>query len=658
MLRLFANSDRATAHGPLTWKTWTGIIAVAMLVTGLLSWAFWSPTSNNGAAKAAVVNNDRPVTVNGQTIPLGRQLAADLVHSNSSAYDWVLTDSADAASGLADGGYVAVVTVPAAFSQQATSAATAKPLAATAGLLNIQTSGNAGVVDPLASQDVAQATVDTLNRQVVQTYLDNVYVGFTDIHNQMSKAADGANQLADGADQVASGAGQLSSGANRLASGTGQLASGTAQLSSGLDQLRQQTASLPTQARALASGAQQVANGDRQLADTVVPIANQVIGVLDALPSAEAEAAKFHQLAQQCRASVANPQFCDQLTQAANQLSGAATTIDNDKNTARSKTVQARDDVTALAVGANQVAGGANQLAAAAPRLTGGIATAASGAKQVNGGAQSVNSGARQLASGAGSLTGGANQLDRGAHTLADSLAKGVSQVPTYTAAERQHLKEVAATPLVATVSGQSGFGAAAAAFIVVLALWATALATYLVIRAVPPSVLTSRAPTWRLILTAAAPGATVAALAALVLSLALAPWLHLSVGGWFAFLVVTLLAAGAFIAVNQALVAIVKRPGRFVSIAVLLLTVAAGVVSSVPGLFTTLLPYLPTHGAIVALRAIVTGGTGAWSGVLEILVWLAIGVVATIGVTGRRRLVPSRELRLSRPRWSPLPSV
>lgn len=658
MLRLFANSSRATAHGPLTWRTWTGILTVALLVTGLLAWAFWSPTSNHATAKAAVVNNDQPVTVDGQTVPLGRQLAADLLHSDSSAYQWVITDAGDAASGLAEGSYSAVVTIPAGFSRQATSAATATPLAATAGTLSIQTSGNAGVLDPMVSRDVAQATVDTLNTQVVQTYLDNIYVGFTTIHGQVSKAADGASQLATGADRVASGAGAVATGADQLVSGTSQLASGTAQLSTGLTQLQQQTSSLPTQTRALANGAQQVARGDQQLADTVTPIANQIITVLDTAPSAETAAQKFQQFAAQCAANGGTPRFCDQLSQAANQFSGDAATIDTTKNTVRAKTVQTRDDVQALATGANQVAGGAAQLAAAAPKLTNGIATAAAGAEQVDSGAQRANTGAHQLATGAHDLGTGANQLDTGTHTLADSLAKGRDQIPSYDAAQRDHLKQVAATPLAATATGPSGFGPSIAAFILVLALWATALATYLVIRAVPPHVLTSRHPTWRIIITAAAPGATIAALAGTVLSIALAPWLHLDIARWFAFLAVTLLTAGAFIAVNQALVAILKRPGRFAAIAVLLLTLAAGVISSVPGPFTTVLPYLPTHGAIIALRAIVTGGSGAASGVAELVVWLAIGTIATVVITDRRRVVPSRDLRPSRSSAHLLPSV
>ncbi|WP_235096991.1 hypothetical protein [Amycolatopsis decaplanina] len=61
---------------------------------------------------------------------------------------------------------------------------------------------------------------------------------------------------------------------------------------------------------------------------------------------------------------------------------------------------------------------------------------------------------------------------------------------------------------------------------------------------------------------------------------------------------------------VNQALVAIFKRPGRFAALAILVLTVGASLVSTVPGFFGT--------------------------------------VLAMILVTDRRRSLPGRELRLA----------
>jgi putative membrane protein len=644
MFKPFANSARALAAGPLTWKTWTGLIAVPVLIMGLLTWALWSPDTDHGTATAAVVNNDQPVTVNGQLIPLGRQLTGDLTHSSDSAYKWVLTDASDADSGLDNGNYAAVVTIPQDFSARATSAASGKPLDARRAVVDIKTSASSGVVDPALSQRIADGTQQTLNNQIVETYLDNIYVGFSTIHGQINQAADGAGQLADGTRQLVPGARQVADGAAQLASGTAQLASGSAQLSSGLTQAQQDTAQLPALTKKLADGAEQVAQGNEKLAGTIVPLANRIIAAIDALPSASAAAADVQKLADQCSGDA---QFCDNLRQAAARLTADAGKIDGAKATMRGEAVQVRDGIQALANGARQVANGNAQLAKQSGALAAGIATAANGARQLNTGVQQANSGAQQLASGSQQLSDGTGKVNDGAQQLSSSLDKGRDQVPNYTDAERSHLKTVAADPTT-LASDSASSGALAITLFAVLALWALALATYLVTRAVPDAVLTAREPTWQIIVRAALPGATAAALAAIAITAMAIPALGLGIGGSFEFLGVALLAAFAFVSLNQAATAIFGRAGRLASLAVLVLGAATGIVSTLPSPFYALAGFLPTHGAVLALRAAVTGDAGLYSGIAELFGWLIVGVLAAILVTDRRRYLSTRQLRLA----------
>ncbi|GAB2768702.1 YhgE/Pip family protein [Amycolatopsis magusensis] len=642
MLKPFADSARALSSGPLTWKTWAGLIAVPVLVMGLLTWAFWSPGTDHGTAAAAVVNNDEPVTVNGQTIPLGRQLAGNLTHNTDSAYTWLLTDAEDAASGLADGTYTAVVTIPPEFSARGTSTATGQPLDATKAVLDVKTGATSGVVDPALSEQVGQATRQALNQQVVETYLDNIYVGFTSIHGQVNQAADGAGQLADGSDKLRDAAGQLADGANQLADGTRQLASGSSELSTGLGQAEKDTARLPELTRKLADGAEQVAQGNQQLADTVVPLADRIIAAIDALPSAEEAADEIRRLADECTGV---PEFCEDLKAVADRVAADAGKIGQAKNGIRDSAVQARDAVNALASGARQVADGNAQLAGQAGKLTEGIAAAAEGARRLDSGIRQANSGATELASGAGQLDNGVGKVDDGAQQLAGELDKGRDQVPSYTDDERAHLKTVAADPTAAVVDG-TPVGTLSVTLFAALALWALALATYIVTRAVPDAVLTAREPTWRIIVRAALPGATAAALAALAISAIAIPVLKPGSAGALGFLAVALLAAFAFVALNQAATAIFGRAGRLASLAVLVLGAATGILSTLPGPLYALSDYLPTHGAVLALRATVTGGPGLLTGVAELAAWLVLGTLATIVVTDRRRYLPARHLR------------
>ncbi len=58
-----------------TWVTVVGLALVPLVIGGLLTWALWNPTQRLDRITAAVVNLDEPVTIDGQMVPLGRQLA-------------------------------------------------------------------------------------------------------------------------------------------------------------------------------------------------------------------------------------------------------------------------------------------------------------------------------------------------------------------------------------------------------------------------------------------------------------------------------------------------------------------------------------------------------------------------------------------------------
>ena len=71
--------ERPRGVKKVSWLTLLGIVLVPLAIGGLLVWALWNPTDRLDQITAAVVNEDTPVEINGQTVPLGRQLAAGLV---------------------------------------------------------------------------------------------------------------------------------------------------------------------------------------------------------------------------------------------------------------------------------------------------------------------------------------------------------------------------------------------------------------------------------------------------------------------------------------------------------------------------------------------------------------------------------------------------
>ncbi|MGH8878672.1 MAG: YhgE/Pip domain-containing protein, partial [Stackebrandtia sp.] len=364
-----------------------------------------------------------------------------------------------------------------------------------------------------------------------------------------------------------------------------------------------------------------------------------------ALPSAGDAAGEFADLAERCDADGGGGQFCEDLRAVADRFAEDAPTIDDGIAAVRGNVVDTRDAIKALSAGAREVADGNAALAEQAVPLADGISEAAGGARDLADGASQTNKGARDLSDGADGVADGASQVDDGAGDLAGQLKEGLDEIPTYTKDERANLKTVAADPTGTTLS-DIPVGRLSIPLFATLALWALALAVYVVTRSVPEGIRTSREPTWRIIVRAALPGSLAAAMAALAISAIAIPVLGLGPARALTFTAVALLASFAFVALNQAAVAIFGRAGRLASLAVLVLTGALGVVSTVPAPLYGLSGFLPTHGAVIALRAAAFGGSGLVTGAVGLAVWLVVGGLATVIITDRRRRLNPRQLR------------
>ncbi|MFF1572349.1 YhgE/Pip family protein [Leifsonia sp. NPDC058292] len=625
--------ERMRSDKRVTWLTVVGILLVPLVIGGLLVWALWNPTERLGDVKAAVVNLDQPVEVDGQTVPLGRQLSAGLLDSEKDNFSWVLTDQKDAASGLTDGSYVAVVTIPAGFSKAATSPA-GDAADATQATIDVQTSAASKLVDPSISQAVTSTATSVLNKQLTSTYLENVYVGFNTLHDQISKAASGASQLS-------SGASQLAGGTHQLADASGQLATGADQLSAGVSQLSTGTSSLAGGFGTLADKTSEFANGLSQLSTQgVAPLASGAGGVSQGVTLA----------AQSAKAALS------ECVTAHGETDPACVAIAKTVGIMTTSPGQGQPDLVTgagqLAAGTKTVADSTAQLAAGGQQLAGGISQSASGARQLaSGAAQSAtgaaqySAGVRQFADGVPALATGADQTAAGAASLSSGLAQAVKQLPSYSESDRKNLASVASEPVKQDAAAASGFGETSIPLFAAVALWLGALATFLVLQAVSRrSMLTTRASgriAWDGFIPAAVVGALQGVLVAGIMQFALS----LDAGHWFGFAGVAALAGVAFAAVNHGLVALLGGVGRFISMLVVVITLASGIVSTVPGFFDSVMAWLPTSTAIVAFRGVVESTDGVWRGIGGLLLWAAFGFALALIAVARKRIVRVSQL-------------
>ncbi|GAA4416077.1 hypothetical protein GCM10023169_03020 [Georgenia halophila] len=469
------------------------VVALTLLplaVLGLLLAALWQPQERLDTVRAAIVNRDKPVEVEGQAVPLGRQLASGLVSGGASAagsgddapvdtnYTWEITDADQAAAGLEDGTYAAVVTIPGNFSAAATSYSGQAGEAHQA-TIDVATPEGGRILDDALAQVVAGTATDVLSGMLTETYIENLLVGFTTLDEQLGEAAggaselatgagqaasgaeqlaDGVDELAEGADGLASGLGELGAGADELASGADDLAGGADQLSGGATRVADGVGASAAGARELATGAEGLANGlgglsggASQLANGLEQLNTEVAGASDGLGQVTDDygqvlrilAPYVQQSAQACSDGTDGPLSCDDvatlaplLEQAQQGGQGGSADPMSELQTAVSGLAEGADrlagGVDEAATGAQKLAGGADELATGLDELSGGAAQLASGSDELASGASGLAEGAHGLASGVGELQTGAEQLATGTEELAtgtEGLASGVGQL-------------------------------------------------------------------------------------------------------------------------------------------------------------------------------------------------------------------------------------
>ena len=454
--------ERARTRRPITWLTLIGVLLLPVLIGGILVAALYNPAERLDNMSAAIVNEDEPVTIDDQFVPLGRQLTAGLVEGSdeiASNLDWTISNADDAAAGLADGTYQAVVTIPSNFSAAATSTAPGgTPEQAT---IEVSTPPDSKVVDDAITAQVTSAAASIMGQQLSQVYLENVFVGFTTLGDQLGEAAAGAHQLADGAQQAADGAAQLPGGASQLGSGASQLSSGAGALASGLDQIASGTA-------ASASGAGQLADG----LDTAAAQVNnqQLVGAAQATATYAATAASqtaalaqsvgglaqtLGGLAGECIAEGGSVDFCTSLGTAAATAGTAATDAVAAATSAGTASGYAAPTAAGIqqltsqtSAGLTEAAAQTRTLAAGLTQLASGTTQSADGARGLQSGASQLSDGATQLSDGAGTLATGVQSVADGTTTLADGLDQASAALPSYSDSDATSLATVVADPV------------------------------------------------------------------------------------------------------------------------------------------------------------------------------------------------------------------
>ena len=618
------------------------VTVIPLILAALYVWANIDPTGNLDEVRAAVVNEDELVEVEGpdgkkQPVAVGRELAGNLTRDDSDEnFDWVLTDAKDAQEGLSDGEYKAVLFIPKSLSKAATSTS-GDPQNAVQGRLELRTDDAVNYVNGDIAEAIVKAAKSALNAQVTETYLENIYLSFSDIKMNLREAATGAGELAGGADELAGGTRKLADGAAQASDGAGKLADG-------LGRLEKETSTLPRDTRRLAEGSRQVADGTAQLSAAMQQF-GQSPGALPTEADIDQLADLLQELARKCRSSVLQPPAeCAELEAAAastREMKGLVAGMQGMQRGA----AQAR----LLAQGADQVATGNEKLAKGMPPLVAAIGQASSGADRLAAGTNQLSTGAAQAADGADQLSAGASELSTG-------LREGAGKVPDYDKSEREQMSETAATPVedaTDRLHAVSNNGEALTPYFVAIALWIGAMAIYLLLRPLSDRAIASTAGDVRTAFAGFVPGLALSLLQAALLVGALQWIVGVDPANQGLFLGVAAAAAVTFTAINQMLVALLGGTGRFVALVLLALQLASAggtyPIETSPGFFGFLHGLLPMSHVVDGLRTATAGGTEGVGGVfLALFVFTVLALALTVVASRRRQTVTLARLHPS----------
>lgn len=627
-----------------------GIAMIPLIYSGALIWANHDPIHNLNHVPAAIVNDDRPATSGDTKIDLGNELVDTLTTDDSgSNFDWVELDANTANDRLASGQVLVVLTVPSNFSANAVSVAGDAPEAAK---LTIRTNDAANQIVGNIASTIGTKVSAALSTTVSSKYLDNVYLGFTDIHTQIQDAATGAQTLATGATDAAAGSGKLVTGLNDVVSGASRLSSGAASLQTGSQQSAEGAANVAAGTSALAaasgsalSGAQSISAGESQLAAATSDLAT---GSADLSAGLQQLQANYSVMTDEQRLAA-----IDALVSGSTTLQSGASVIQSGTASLAAATGSLVGDA-ASGTGLATLQAKAQQLSAGAASLSSGLATLNDGATTLASGASTLASGATEAASGASALDTGVQKLRDGATTLASGLSSGAASIPSYTNTEAQRLSEVAADPIeleAIRANEVPNTGYSLAPYFMTLALWVGALAFYLMFPALRQKLIDQKRPSWVIALRSYLPGAGIALAQSLLVVLIVRLGVGIEPANLAGLAGIVLLTSLTFVAINQALIALMGPIGRFVALVLIVFQLAsAGAtypIQTTPDLFQVIHSWLPFTYSVEAFRSLIAGGSiGIAPALIVLSAWLVGALVVTTLASRRaRRSVATLEL-------------
>ncbi|MCX4592604.1 YhgE/Pip domain-containing protein [Streptomyces sp. NBC_01340] len=678
--RLAALELRRFGRGKLPRAALAALLLLPLLYGALYLWSFWDPYGRLDRIPVALVNDDKGASVAGKKLSAGEDITKGL--RDSDTFEWHEVNAAEARRGVEDGTYYLSLTMPSDFSRRIASSSGEAPQT---GALQVRTNDANNYIVGQISRTVFGEVRTAASTKASRSFLDKIFISFSDIHGATEKAAKGADKLSGGISRARKGSEDLADGLKDAKEGSGKLSGGLRKLDKGAGDLADGSRQVADGTQALADKVNGVADkvgpflkdNEKSIGDTARLVADSAAGIrhnLDTLVKTAPAAAKGAHTASdalnavyraRCETLPVPDAACPDLKKARQAAADVAEVADDvntligdqngdldrlDKNLGTlQKQAQAladrsphlSEDLADAVSKVDKLNEGAEKVATGAKKLRAGLGTARTGAADLDTGVGELKTGASTLDEGMYKLVGGSGQLAGGLHD-------GAGQIPDYDRQDRDLRTQVMADPVKLAskdLHKAPNYGTGFAPYFIPLSLWVGAMVAYMLIQPLNRRALAVGASAWRVALAGWLP---VAALGVLQ-TVALMSVLHWAIGlemvraaGTVGFLC---LVTACFAALVQWLNARFGAAGRILVLALLMLqlTSAGGTypVQTSPGFFNAIHPFLPMSYVVEALRRLITGGgLGPVWQACAVLAAFTAGALALTALSAHRKQV------------------
>src|SRR4051812_37397030 len=230
--RLAALELRRFGRGKLPRAALVALLVLPLLYGALYLWSFWDPYGRLDRIPVALVNDDKGANADGKKVSAGADITEG--RRESDVFDWHEVSADEARAGVEDGTYYLSLTMPADLSRRIASSAGDSP---ETGALQVRTNDANNYIVGQISRTVFSEVRSAASSNASRSFLDKIFVSFSDIHDATKKAAKGADDLEGGIGKAKKGSKDLADGLKDAKKGSGDLESGLTKLTTGAGDL-------------------------------------------------------------------------------------------------------------------------------------------------------------------------------------------------------------------------------------------------------------------------------------------------------------------------------------------------------------------------------------------------------------------------------------